>query len=375
MPPPHTVGKCDHLGAVGQWEEISPPALTKEPLYTGAEMVIVDPHTAGTVYLTTSKNGLFKSTDCGASFVKQNTGRNGAQLDSGQMWSAAIDPIEPNTLYAITGYGPAGLWKTTNGGVDWDNVLPTDMGMPGFVARVNIDPTNHLHILINFHDNCTAGHTPVCFGESKDGGKTWAVLDFPSSLKNAWGEGTAIIPIDATHWLLEFWELYYTADAGANWKQVDTGGAAAIQGPYFRIPKGTFFLSTANGMITSPDGASWSRVQNSGSGFDAVSGDGKRVFAAKGFQPPDGLDFMWSASYDNPSAWVAMPTPGLPAPLISGANWIDSDVDHHIVYSAILGAGLWRVVTESGAGDSAGATGGGAGGASGNSGSGGAPAN
>jgi hypothetical protein len=123
MRPPHVVGKCDGLGAVDQWEEISPPGMVKEPPYTGALVALVDTNTAGTVYVTTSRSGIFKSTDCGASWVKTNTGRNGDQLDAGLIWSAALDPVSPDTLYALAGYGPAGLWKSTNGGVDWDNVL------------------------------------------------------------------------------------------------------------------------------------------------------------------------------------------------------------------------------------------------------------
>ena len=181
---PHATGKCDGLGAVGQWENITPPNIKLEPPYTGPITALEDPQNSGTIYTTTYRSGVFKSTDCGATWTKTNTGRNGAHLDTGAIWSAVIDPVAPKTLYALTGYGDAGLWKTTNAGVNWDQILPSGTGMPGFVARVNLDPTNHLHVIINFHDNCTMGHTPVCIGESKDGGATWKVLDFPTSLKN-----------------------------------------------------------------------------------------------------------------------------------------------------------------------------------------------
>jgi len=170
------VGKCDGLAASGQWEEISPPNMKKEPPYTGALVTLVDPNKSGTLYVTTSKSGVFKSTDCGASWKKINTGDHGGELDKGNIWSAVIDPVDSNTLYALTGYGdPNGLWKSTNGGVDWRNITPINLGTPTFVAGVRMDPTNHLHLLINFHDNYIGGHTPVCLGETKDGGKTWEV--------------------------------------------------------------------------------------------------------------------------------------------------------------------------------------------------------
>jgi hypothetical protein len=222
--------------------------------------------------------------------------------------------------------------------------------MPGFVARVSMDPTNHRHIIVNFHDNCTGGHAPVCFGESKDGGATWNVLDFPPSLKSMWGEGTAVLPIDATHWLYEYWDLYYTADAGKTWALVTPGSAAAIQGPYFQTPDGTFYLA-ANGVISSPDGATWSQIQNSGANLDAVIGDGTNLFAVVGFQPPQDANFVWTASYASPSKWSPLATPGLPSPPVSGSNGMAYDSDHHILYTAVEAAGLWRTVTRPGGAD------------------------
>jgi photosystem II stability/assembly factor-like uncharacterized protein len=332
---------------VGVWENITPPSITLQPPYTGALLAIVNPQTSGTVYATTSKNGVFKSTDCGATWVKANTGRNAQQLDSGAIWSAVIDPVTPETLYALTGYGPAGLWKTTNGGADWDPILPygSATGMPGFVARVSIDPTNPLHLIVNFHDNCTGGHAPVCFGETKDGGISWQVLDFPPSLKNSWGEGTAVMMLNAHTWLFEDWELFYTSDAGANWKNVTPNNGAAADVAYFRTPNGTHYLGAASGMLSSPDGATWSQIPNSGNAIDAVIGDGVRLFAVEGFQPPTGSKFVWTAPYADPTHWSLLATPGLPAQLSAGSNGVAYDSDHHVLYTAVQSAGLWRMVT------------------------------
>jgi hypothetical protein len=341
---PHVTGKCDGLGAVGQWENITPPNITLTPPYTGVIVVLEDPQTSGTIYATTSKNGVLRSTDCGATWTKTNTGRNAHELDSGFIWSAVIDPVAPKTLYALTGYGPSGLWKTTNAGVDWDQMLPSGTGMPGFVARVTIDPTNHLHLIINFHDNCTGGHTPVCMGETKDGGATWKVLDFPASIKNGWGEGTSVMPIDEKHWVFEFWELYSTSDAGATWTRTSDG--LAVQGSYFHAAGGAYYLGAQNGVLTSPDGITWSRIPNSGGGHDAVIGDGTRLFAFDGFQPPSGPTFAWSAPYSDPTKWSVLATPGLPAKLSAGFTGIDYDPDHHLLYTSIQAEGLWRMVTK-----------------------------
>lgn len=341
---PHATGKCNGLGAVGQWENITPPNVKLVPPYTGPIVALEDPQTSGTIYTGTAQSGVFKSTDCGATWAKTNTGRNGAQLDTGNVWSAVIDPVAPKTLYALVGYGTSGLWKTTNAGVDWDQMLPTGTGMPGFVARVTIDPTNHLHLIINFHDNCTGGHTPVCMGETKDGGATWKVLDFPASIKNGWGEGTSVMPIDDKHWIFEFWELYATSDGGGTWARTSDG--LAVQGSYFQQAGGAYYLGAQNGVLTSPDGIAWSRIPNSGGGHDAVIGDGTRLFAFDGFQPPSGPNSAWSAPYSDPTHWSTLATPGLPAKLTAGFTGIDYDPDHHLLYTAIQAEGLWRMVTK-----------------------------
>lgn len=369
--PPHVVGKCDGLGKVGEWEEISPPEMIKEAPYTGALMALVDANNAGVVYVATSKNGIFRSADCGASWKKTNTGRNGDKLDQGAIWSAALDPNDSDTIYAITGYGPQGLWKSSNAGVDWDDILPRGKGMPGFVARVAVDPTNHLHVMANFHDNCTDGHTPVCFAESKDGGQNWSVLDFPTSLKDGWGEGTFLVPLDETHWLFEYWELYYTGDAGKTWKQVDTGGAAAIQGPAYKAPNGTHWLASAQGVLMSEDGEKWTRIPDSFAAMDAITGCGSRVFSVIGFYPPSTNDYVFTATYQDPMKWTVLDTPGLPKPMNAGSNSVGCDEDHNILYTAAQAGGFWRVLTETPDPSSGGAStggkggGGGAGGASG----------
>jgi hypothetical protein len=341
---PHGVGKCDGLGAKGQWENVTPPGVMLSPPFTGVLITLADPQQAGTVYATTAKSGVFKSSDCGASWKKVDTGRNADKLDSGLIWSAVIDPTSSSTLYALTGYGPAGLWKTTNGGVDWDQIMPMDKGMPGFVARVNMDPTNSKHLIINFHDNCTGGHTPVCFGETQDGGTTWKVLDFPTSLKSGWGEGTAVMPIDATHWIYSNWELYYTSDSGSNWKDVTPLAATDVS--FFRASNGKSYLGAAGGVSVTTDGATWSVIPNSGHGLDIVVGSSTQLFAIAGFGPPNpASDFIWSANLSDPTKWTLMATPGLPK-LAAGSNGADYDADHHVLYVAIQGEGMWRVVTQ-----------------------------
>jgi hypothetical protein len=339
----HTVGQCNGLAATGQWENITPPGVILEGAFKGTVAVLLDPQNAGTLFTTTYGSGIWKTTDCGATWKKVNTGRNGDKLDAGSVWSSALDPVDPQALYALSGYGASGLWKSTNGGVDWDDVLTPGLGMPGFVARVVLDPTNHKHVFINFHDNCTAGHSPVCFGESTDGGTTWKVIDFPTQIKSGWGEGTFLLPIDATHWLYENWEIYYTADAGRSWGPAFGSG---VQGGFFKVGA-DYFVPSGYGVLKSTNGgASWSPIADSGYALDAITGDGSRLFALRGFSPPDNANFIWSAPYDDTSKWSTLARPGSPDKFSAGGTDLAYDAAHHVLYIAAQAAGLWRTVTQ-----------------------------
>jgi hypothetical protein len=76
-PPPPIVGACDGLGAVGAFEDVTPPEV-KKGMATGGKGTFafaVDPVHQGTIYLGTNMAKVWKSTDCGATWTHPNTGR------------------------------------------------------------------------------------------------------------------------------------------------------------------------------------------------------------------------------------------------------------------------------------------------------------
>ena len=90
-PLPHVVVACPSAsdgGVVGQWENVTPPTVSLNadasvgaPPNYGTAQLVVDPQNTATVYLGTSGQGIYKSTDCGATWAHINTGMNGAMLD------------------------------------------------------------------------------------------------------------------------------------------------------------------------------------------------------------------------------------------------------------------------------------------------------
>ena len=214
------VHSCSGLsGATGHWQNISPSAFTSPPNME-VLAVVVNPQDdsvfaaagnvtngsacpAGTT-CPSAGTGIYKSTDCGATWsrVSDTTpGTDSANLLTGDPWAMLIDPVEPQTLYVNNGYGSGPtLYKSVDGGVHWaslnpDPALVVGKGSP-FVQAIAIDPRDHMHLAVTFHDDCGSPYTPWCFSRSSDGGATWKEFNGPTSVPgftiDGWMEASSI---------------------------------------------------------------------------------------------------------------------------------------------------------------------------------------
>ena len=263
--PPAVVGTCEKLGAAGTWELITPPTAKN------TQALVMDPFNIGTLWLGASprgnagsgQGGLFRSTDCGATWTHVNSGTNGTKIDTASLWSIAVDPVTPGVIYVIGQYGPQGLWKSTNGGVDWTQLMPPGSavanaanagGTPSLagIGSVSMDPKNHLHLVVGTHANCTGEYAPACGAETTDGGETWTI--FKTSFMTGWAEQTGPYVIDANTWVyaMLFGGLWLTTDRGASWKNVAppmvngvTGGEYTHR-PIWQGSDGTYYLPAYN---------------------------------------------------------------------------------------------------------------------------------
>src|SRR5688572_22876905 len=180
---PPVVLDCEGLAATGTWQDITPPGISKQDY--GAQKFAVDPVNAGIVYLGSDVQGVWKTQNCGASWTHVNTGSNAEAVDGGRHWCFGLDHEDPETLYLCNGYGNefVGLMKSTNAGVDWEEVYPAKADprkfrdVPAHVGGMVMDPRNPKHILIDFHEECEGSHPPYCIGETYDGGETWRLID------------------------------------------------------------------------------------------------------------------------------------------------------------------------------------------------------
>jgi hypothetical protein len=352
VPPPHVVTDCSKLAAVGQWEQITPPGIDLSNY--GVYNVFLDPNNTANVYVGTAKNGVQKSSDCGATWTHLDTGTLGKDLDQGSV-IPVLDPVNPNVLYTGSLYGLNGFFKSSNGGKDWKQILPADLQMyvpyGGFVGGIAMDPSSsadaHLHLIVTWHDVCKSPYNQSCYAETKDGGVTWALRNGDASWSGM--EGTVMSFIDGDRWLFSSQSngLWLTKDQGKTWKQVPGVGVSHGAGQLYRAPNGSFFMGAGSGMIFSPDGENWMNVPDSGGLIQGVTGDGTHVWASSAYpynpgdRPAPEKRYLF-AEIAKPMAWTTFDAP----PMSSGASGMTYDPDHKLLYSANYWDGVWRVRVE-----------------------------
>ncbi len=213
-----------------------------------------------------------------------------------------MDPHHPEIVWAASGYGANGVWKSVNGGVDFENMLNAE-------AKAAIDPRPQYTANAGFIEKITlesrqSGARPRDvplgwflhprrwnaerqrvglrdrIGERRTTWSTVAMPVFP-------GEGSGQTMIDAKTWYYGGESLWRTADAGATWKNVfdlNTNGSDA-GGRCLPASDGTFYVPQNNQMARSTDGITWKPVPNT-MGAGTVNGarrivdDGKRVITS-----------------------------------------------------------------------------------------------
>jgi hypothetical protein len=348
----HVVTACDDLPPPGEWQETTPAEVSAqfpEQEY-GVIALAMDPLDPAVVYFGTHQIGIWKSTDCGASFIHVNTGTNGDVLDGGFQWSVAIDPVETNVLYANAGYSSSnGVFKSTNGGVDWAEFWPPaqqelrDIVDYNFTHKARIDPNDHEHVLVSFHAVCKAPYASACIGETTDAGTTWKIVDGDAS----WSGGedqTVWFLTDSQTWLYSSQSngLWRTSDGGSSWSVINAAWGGHNGGQLYRASDGTFYLSSPAGLLRSPDGLAWSTVEGVGTGMIGVTGDGTSLYASHGPYAEDPYLPYFTATESDGTSWTAFESPLL----ATGGYELAYDPDHHLLYSTNGTAGFWRVVLE-----------------------------
>jgi hypothetical protein len=350
------VGSCSSLPAAGTWDatSISPVVRTAKVSYdwTGDTCaVVVDPFDSSTVWLGTGYKGLFKSTDCGATWTHVNNGTNGSAIDKSVLWSMIVDPVNQGVLYVVGAYGAGGVWKSTDTGNSWLQLFPGTSAFAqlvpnNFIGNVAMDPTNPLHLVVASHGVCNAPYKLGCMAESFDGGMTWPnIVQIPGT---GWGEDGGVEVINATTWLYGTGEaysgLYVTTNNGKSWTQALPKGGGDVNEEFTILPlkkaiDGAYYAPSFQGVVRSTDGTNWSLAWGEknfqGAGVVAIAESTTTIYASQN-------QVYYSAPISTPSNWSSLKGPNLGDPN-AFAGFLAYDESHKVLYSSVW-TGLFRYV-------------------------------
>lgn len=141
---------------------------------------------------------------------------------SSRIVTGAFDPTNPNTIYI----GPAngGVWKTTNGGLNWSPL--TDQQASLSMGAIEIDPSNTNIIYAGTGEATYSGASYYGRGllKSIDAGQTWTHITtgLPSS---TYFSRIKIKPNNSTQLLAALGNagLYRSTNSGTSWSQIISG--------------------------------------------------------------------------------------------------------------------------------------------------------
>jgi hypothetical protein len=350
------VGACDDLPAPGTWQNVTPLGHSSRPAVNGTvgAAIIVDPFDARKVWLGTGgeNDEIWRSDDCGATWIQVNSGPGGigdgtskGGVGDGAQWSMQADPVSPGVLYATSGYGAQSLWKTADGGRSWQDVLAGSEyethAAYRFVNNVSLDPTDHLHLVVSTHGECTAPYGPSCIAETKDGGTTWKVLSAPEG----WAEGGGLVLVKGGLWIWCGSSMMVTTDGGGTWSRDILSGGGSCEAEYtirsfVPAANGRYYLGSRNGVLRSTDGVKWEHLANTGGLLVMIAQGSKHVFAANQWQPS-----IKAGKLDSDETWSDLPAPlQISQGSDGGIPFLAYDDVHGILYASMFSGGVARMV-------------------------------
>ena len=319
-------------------------------------MILVDPFVSSTVWLGTGNDGVWRSDKCGAAGTWRlaSTGLNGPAnagnagvpgLNESVPWSMAIDPTVPGVLYAVGAYGAESVWKSTDYGVDWTDVMGGinvwSLVPYGFIGTISMDPIDHLHLVATSHGQCNS-FPQGCYFETLDGASTWAG---PTGLPSQWQEKAGILIATGNTWIYGTGEAgggsWVTSNAGATWTlaPVDASGNQE-NGTLIQAADGAYYTGSFAGLLRSTDGFSWT-LPWSATSTQAVTGIAASTTTLFGSDH----ESYWSAPLAHITSVSTMPAP----PALDGnafAEFLAYDQTRHLLYSSTWADGVFRIVVQ-----------------------------
>ena len=250
--PFETINQTAFRAAVEQarFERLAPPATRAARVAVGYAWTQAGPYNIGgritaiaatpsedAIYIGAANGGVFKSVNGGVNFQPVFD-------DAGvySMGALALDPGDPNTIYAGTGeanssvdsYDGAGLFRSQDGGATWSYV---GLEQTRRIARVAVDPFNSSRIYVAAMGTQFSTSPERGLYRSEDGGASWTKVLFVSDSTGV--TDVVINPVHPDTVYCATWErvrhytyrraygpecgIWRSADHGTTWTRLSTG--------------------------------------------------------------------------------------------------------------------------------------------------------
>ena len=170
-------------GGAPFWRPVGPVSTTASPYDDGTasghiNAVAVSPANPNLVLAGAAAGGIWRSTDGGAHFIPVSDEHVDLELGS-----IAFAPSNPSIVYAGMGdpkYGSdfgAGVLKSTDAGRSWARVNNATLPSPGRTVRIVVDPTdpNRVNLALYGYRNASGGYIVGGIYRSTDGGVNWSL--------------------------------------------------------------------------------------------------------------------------------------------------------------------------------------------------------
>jgi len=298
---------CD---AADQWTRIGPEGGIVNRL-------AADPLNPSTIYAVTG-GGVFKTADAGASW----TAVNGLPaLDERTIQAVAVDPQNAGTVYAA---GCGGIFKSTDGGANW-NAIGAGLTLSYCVSWLAIAPSN---------SNIVYASDGAEIHQSPDGGATWTQA-------SPWGAGPliAVDPQNPDTLYTNISNVFSkSTDGGVTWNPANSGlpGAHVLaldpqrpgtlyaggQGQGQTVP---IFKSTDGGVSWSPASRGLPSPPAPNSGYDLVLSiavspqTAAAIYALIIHTAGSTYEFLLASSTDGAASWSTAAVPALNG-ILNGIN-------------------------------------------------------
>ncbi len=272
--PTSTQGQTDSLKVL-QWRSIGPFRGGRSTAVAGvASQPMV-------FYFGGTGGGVWKTTDGGINWEPIT---DSSVFGTGSVGAIGLSDSDPNTIYVGMGESPIrgnvshgdGVYKSTDGGKTWKHIGLEDTRQ---ISRIRVHPKNPDIVYVAAQGHVWAPNQQRGVFRSKDGGKTWEKILFRSEKAGACD--LIIDPTNPNNVYAGFWEVYrkpWTLESGGPgsgiFKSIDGGDTWTEITRNPGLPKGTIGIVGITVSPANPDRL-WAIVEAEDGGMFRSDNGGK----------------------------------------------------------------------------------------------------